>query len=1362
MKLISMHVDDFGGLHNYDYVFEEGLNVVLHDNGWGKTTMASFLKAMLYGYDTKRSKDITENERRRYLPWQGGKYGGTLDFEADGVRYRIYRTFGETPRFDSAKIVNLDTNATARVPADKIGETFFHLDASAFQRSVFINQNGLSIGGAASSIHARLNALVSQANDVAAFDGAVASLTQEIKVYEKKGDRGQLGVIAREIEEKERIRDRLERDISEQDAARERIVEIEQRITQLDQEFAEKSKQLDEASGEEKRREETKRILADLDGQILKLQSRIEEIERALGGHVPGASEIEQVKKQVQLADSLSKTMRARDAEREDAAQCYQDLLEHYHGVLPEDAQLDRIRSIDGELQGIAPVNARSALSEQEAPEEYAAIKAIADEHPDYPAELEKTISAQERIETKLRELEDRERALKKETETWSETAGRYAQLKAELDACREKAEALKRYAPDQTDPVITRLEELQNRKQTLKVKRETLRSEALSGEETALLKKHSGALPDAAEGAGILKRQREAERLQSEVQGIRARLDGEKSRAESLAASLAHLDAVQPLADPGQETPGKSNGTVLIAAGVVVALAGIALGALVMPALFALAALGVILIVMGVSANQNAQKKAQAYAQRQAAYEQNQAALLKKQELLDEKNAVQKEIDGLEQQAAKQEQQSKAIEGDIAAWLEKWSALAGTATDAQPEDRIAEIGKTAETIAKLRIRQEAAALKRAELEGERMQIENALSEIHRAYPECDGVAIDEALQSLRENKTAYLMAEDQCRKAAKSEERLIEEASVSREALSQETSPRAAALQEQRDRAQDELESLIAQANETLTALDLDTDAAHIQQALREAETMLNVYKRYAERLNDEEKRQNEQKRRADELQQKLNEALEVLSGRFSDRALPERLALVREEIRQAKHLHTEIENAEKELARQDQELGAAKNAIADFIGRYGAFSSDGGEDEGDHAVLERIFKKTNEHAELLISEEQLEKQRALVANGQDQAADGSDGSDSEEAQLRAAVDALKRQRDALLVEYTQKSDQIRQADQSLERYPDVAQEIRTLYEHKQKAQIRVATLKRAITLITQAKENLANRYLSKVEDRFNRYMHVWLNNESIRGLLDVDFNVTIEEDDKVHVAEGYSTGYCDLIDFCMRLALVDTLFEKEQPFLILDDPFVNLDADRLEKALELLNVMAANKQIVYFVCHPIRAVETEENSASREKFLKLAEATRQSVRERQADVSTRRQIVRKKPKELYRIVGAAEGIPFKPARANYVITNSIFSMGFVPTEEPGGGHEAQKERTYELFFIDAVGHVLNERQILEYSNGKLSKDRIQFSLNTRDDSGNEFELLVRESGSDDYEIAARFPFKAKLSFTGTFGFDL
>ena len=185
MKLTHMHIENFGTLHKYDYDFQEGLNIILQDNGWGKTTMAAFLKAMLYGFGSKRSRDITENERKRYYPWQGGTFGGSLDFEAGGTNYRITREFGGTPRYDKVKIRNLDTGTTAKIDPEKIGETLFHLDANAFQRSVFINQNGLSMNGASSSIHARLNALVSQANDVAAYDGAIADLTQQIKVYEK-------------------------------------------------------------------------------------------------------------------------------------------------------------------------------------------------------------------------------------------------------------------------------------------------------------------------------------------------------------------------------------------------------------------------------------------------------------------------------------------------------------------------------------------------------------------------------------------------------------------------------------------------------------------------------------------------------------------------------------------------------------------------------------------------------------------------------------------------------------------------------------------------------------------------------------------------------------------------------------------------------------------------------------------------------------------------------------------------------------------------------------------------------------------------------------------------------------------------
>ena len=53
---------------------------------------------------------------------------------------------------------------------------------------------------------------------------------------------------------------------------------------------------------------------------------------------------------------------------------------------------------------------------------------------------------------------------------------------------------------------------------------------------------------------------------------------------------------------------------------------------------------------------------------------------------------------------------------------------------------------------------------------------------------------------------------------------------------------------------------------------------------------------------------------------------------------------------------------------------------------------------------------------------------------------------------------------------------------------------------------------------------------------------------------------------------------------------ALVDALFTKEQPFLLLDDPFVNLDDARTKRALELLQKISQQRQVVYLVCNSAR----------------------------------------------------------------------------------------------------------------------------------------------------------------------------
>lgn len=63
MKLISLHIDNFGQFNNFDYVFEDGINQIVEENGWGKSTLAAFIKVMFFGFDNTSKRDDYVNEK---------------------------------------------------------------------------------------------------------------------------------------------------------------------------------------------------------------------------------------------------------------------------------------------------------------------------------------------------------------------------------------------------------------------------------------------------------------------------------------------------------------------------------------------------------------------------------------------------------------------------------------------------------------------------------------------------------------------------------------------------------------------------------------------------------------------------------------------------------------------------------------------------------------------------------------------------------------------------------------------------------------------------------------------------------------------------------------------------------------------------------------------------------------------------------------------------------------------------------------------------------------------------------------------------------------------------------------------------
>ena len=61
MRIVSCHIAGFGKFVGVNLDYTNGLNTVLEENGWGKTTLSVFLKAMFFGMEFNSKKKELSN-----------------------------------------------------------------------------------------------------------------------------------------------------------------------------------------------------------------------------------------------------------------------------------------------------------------------------------------------------------------------------------------------------------------------------------------------------------------------------------------------------------------------------------------------------------------------------------------------------------------------------------------------------------------------------------------------------------------------------------------------------------------------------------------------------------------------------------------------------------------------------------------------------------------------------------------------------------------------------------------------------------------------------------------------------------------------------------------------------------------------------------------------------------------------------------------------------------------------------------------------------------------------------------------------------------------------------------------------------
>lgn len=135
MKIHTCKVMGFGKLHNEQYFFSDGMNIIYGKNEAGKTTLKTFLVSMLFGIERKRGIAAKKDEYHRYLPYEG-MYGGVLEIEDEKKAYRIQRDFK-----DPLEITVYERNLGNKVLERKeLTSHLFSMSRQAYLQTLCVSQ----------------------------------------------------------------------------------------------------------------------------------------------------------------------------------------------------------------------------------------------------------------------------------------------------------------------------------------------------------------------------------------------------------------------------------------------------------------------------------------------------------------------------------------------------------------------------------------------------------------------------------------------------------------------------------------------------------------------------------------------------------------------------------------------------------------------------------------------------------------------------------------------------------------------------------------------------------------------------------------------------------------------------------------------------------------------------------------------------------------------------------------------------------------------------------------------------------------------------------------------------------------------
>ena len=296
----------------------------------------------------------------------------------------------------------------------------------------------------------------------------------------------------------------------------------------------------------------------------------------------------------------------------------------------------------------------------------------------------------------------------------------------------------------------------------------------------------------------------------------------------------------------------------------------------------------------------------------------------------------------------------------------------------------------------------------------------------------------------------------------------------------------------------------------------------------------------------------------------------------------------IVRANIQRYKDAQDDFNDISRENKDLENKIKELENAIQHFLGQFNS-STTALTTEEKIGELNTHLRKKKEIEDQITEKESLLK--TFISMNQLDVIDDANFSIEEEnqkiADIDLKIDALNGEKTTLLNKCAEYENEIAMLDEYNSERENVEIDIRIMEE-----EYRLLNL--SMDYLTHSQNCLLEKYVKPMKDSVNKYISLLLKDTEDYSI-DVNFNFQFMTEGGLKGIDSYSRGYQNIISLCMRLALIDCLYPQEKPFIILDDPFVNFDDEKLELCKALIRTISKQYQIVYFACHKSREIHVK-----------------------------------------------------------------------------------------------------------------------------------------------------------------------